>query len=152
MSSISFLKVLVWTCLTQGNEYLEQFIGTPLGWLNISINGVIIKIFLLLLIITPFLEKKDYNIDKKEKIYYMLLFTIMTLLVLAGLYIGWTNVGGNVVLGFQGRYLIPIMLLPLLALYVKDKEIEFESINIICALVVTILNLGVMIHVIRIFI
>ena len=149
---ISYFKVLIYTCLSQCNVYLEQFIGTPLGWLNISINGVIIKIFLLLLIVTPFLEKTDYNIDRKEKVYYILLFIIMAVLALTGLYIVWTNVGGNVVLGFQGRYFIPIMFLLLICLYIKDKHIEFKNTNMICALLVTTLNLGVIIQVIRFFI
>ena len=149
---ISFLKVLVYTCLSQGDVYLEQFIGAPLGWLNIPIEGIIIKIFLILLIITPFLEKNDYDIDKKEKIYYIFLFITMATLAITGLYIGWTTVGGNVVLGFQGRYLIPIMLLPLLCLCIKNKHIEFKNTNIVCTLLVTILNLGVIVQVIRFFI
>lgn len=149
---ISYLKVLVYTCLSQGDVYLEQFIGAPLGWLNIPIEGVIIKIFLILLIITPFLEKTEYNIDKKDKIYYLLLFMAMAILAITGLYIGWTTVGGKVVLGFQGRYLIPIMLLPLICLCVKNKHIEFKHTNMICALLVTILNLGVIVQVMRFFI
>lgn len=149
---ISYFKVLVYTCLSQGNIYLEQFIGAPLGWLNIPIEGVIVKIFFVLLIVTPFLENTEYNIDRKEKIYYILLFMIMTILAITGLYIGWTNVGGHVVLGFQGRYLIPIMLLPLICLCIKNKHIEFKHTNMVCALLVTILNLGVIIQVMRFFI
>ena len=108
--------------------------------------------FVLMLFVTPFLEKTDYNIELKERIFYLILFAMMAVLAITGLYIGWTTVGGNVVLGFQGRYLLPIMLLPLICLYIKDKHIEFKNTNIICILLTSIFNLGVIVQVMRFFI
>ena len=149
---ISYIKVLLYTCLSQGNIYLEQFIGAPLGWLNIPIEGFIIKMFFVMLIISPFLEKNDYNIDIKERLFYLILFTGIAILAITGLYIGWSTVGGHVVLGFQGRYLLPIMILPLLCLSLKDKNIEFKNINILSILTVSIFNLGIIVQVMRFFI
>lgn len=149
---ISYIKVLIYTLLSQGDVYLEQLIGSPLGWLNIPVEGFIIKMFVLMLFVTPFLEKTDYIIELKEKTFYLILFSIMTILAITGLYVGWTTVGGNVVLGFQGRYLLPIMLLPLICLCIKNKNIEFKHTNIFCISLASIFNLGVIVQVIRFFI
>lgn len=149
---IAYIKVLIYTVLSQGDIYLEQLIGSPLGWLNIPIEGVIIKMFIVMLFVAPFLEKTNYTIELKEKIVYLILFIMMAILAITGLYIGWTTVGGNTVLGFQGRYLIPIAILVLLCLCIKDKYIEFKYTNIVCVLLASILNLGVIVQVMRFFI
>lgn len=149
---ISYIKVLLYTSLSQGNVYLEQFIGAPLGWLNIPIEGFIIKMFFVMLIITPFLEKSEYNIEIRERIFYLILFLMVTILAITGLYIGWSTVGGKMVLGFQGRYLLPIMILPLLCLCNKEKNIEFKNTNTVSLIFLSVLNLGVIVQVMKFFI
>ena len=68
----------------------------------------------------------------------------MYVLVNLGLYITWTGVGEPVIAGVQGRYFIPIMILPLLCFCMKDNHIKLKYDNLIIlggALAVNVLSI-----------
>ncbi len=148
---INFVKTLIHTSIENLDGYINQFIGTPLGWLNINVNGVIIKVLLVILIFTPFLEETNFILTKYDRIWFILLFLGMGFLSALALFIGWTNVGGDKILGIQGRYFIPIAILPLLCLCIKDKNIKFKNIEYTLPIFLSLLNIGAVYSIIDFF-
>ena len=144
------VKVLINSIL--GNEYIEQMIGISLGWLDIGINSMYITLFLILLVLSPFLDKNEKQLEKWQKIWIWLISIAAYCLVFIALYIGWSPVGSLVVLGVQGRYLLPILPLVLLAFCQKESNIKIKNINIYLPIILTILNLLVTYQIFSFFI
>ncbi|MGN1299284.1 MAG: DUF2142 domain-containing protein [Candidatus Scatovivens sp.] len=148
----TIFKVLFNSIKEDSEAYIFTFIGSVLGWLNIEINYLIIAIFLFLLIVTPFLEKSDKEFKVIARIWYALIFIVISILIIIGLYIGWSPVGWYKAIGIQGRYFIPCAILLLLCLTSKTKYIEFKNIDIKLLLTVFTLNILTIIQVIENFI
>ena len=110
-----FFEMFYRTILQLGPYYLETFLGSSLGWLNIYVNKLIIYSYLILLCLSPFLVKEKKYPDIKLKLSFLFITIITSMLVIFGLYLGWTPVGALVALGIQGRYFIPIAFMILLA-------------------------------------
>ena len=60
-----------------------------------------------------------------------MIFIGISLFIFLGLYMGWTKTGADIIDGVQGRYFIPILILPFLCLIQKGKYIKFKYINVI---------------------
>lgn len=74
------------------------------------INFIIGTIILL----SAILEKNKFIIDKKINIFFTLLFLFIFTLGLLAEYLAFTPIGNNIILGYQIRYFIPIIILILL--------------------------------------
>lgn len=142
-----FINVLINTLNTYGGEYIDTFIGYRLGWLNISIPAYLINIYLMFMGVSLFFDKTKINISKSEKICLLLTGIFLFIFVLFGLYIGWSSVGTNVVIGVQGRYFIPIFLLFLLPFCKKNRFIEIKNINVKLSILMILYHLIVLYHV-----
>ncbi|MEG1300985.1 MAG: DUF2142 domain-containing protein [Erysipelotrichaceae bacterium] len=110
-----FFNILFHTLVYQGKMYITTFAGVALSWLNLYINEIIVFLYLLLLFISPFFVKENKKWKFNERFWMVLIFGGNCLLIILGLYLTWTNVGGYIVEGVQGRYFIPIILLLLLS-------------------------------------
>lgn len=149
---IIILKVLYNSIKEDCEMYIFTFVGSNLGWLNIDINYLIIVAFLLLLLLTPFLEKNKKEINFVFRLICILIFVAISILIILGLYLGWSPVGWYKAVGIQGRYFIPCVILLLFCLTSKTKYIEFKNINIKLLITVFILNILTIIQVIENFI
>lgn len=110
------------TVNVQGYELLYGMFGISLGWLNINTGVLLVTLYLLVVLRTTLL---DNDISQKGfTIPIRILFGVTGLCVAAlictSLYVQWTSVGKSVIDGLQGRYIIPVLLLFLLA--VKPRE------------------------------
>lgn len=148
----TFIRVLFNSIKEDAEAYVFTFIGSSLGWLNININNLIICMFLLLLIVTPFLEKNKEEFNFAFRIWNILIFASISILIILGLYLGWSPVGWYKAIGIQGRYFIPCAILVLLSFTSKTKNIEFNNIDIKLLFTVFILNTLTIIQVIENFI
>ncbi len=138
---IEFLVTVFRTVFYRGPRYLYEFLGNKLGVLDIKLNNYILSFYLLLLVISPFIERNKYSFSKLEKLWVIVIFIGIYFLVLLGLYMGWTSVGNDIIDGVQGRYFIPIMIIPLLCLVKKDRCMDFkyrDLVGIFCGLAINI--------------
>lgn len=138
---IHYIKVLFNDFFVHGEFYLYNFIGQNMGWLSIQVPSVYICFYIIILLASIFVEDNKEVFDRKEKIFILFLTLFMYVLIITGLYIEWTGVGSNVVAGIQGRYFLPIMILPLLCMCKKKNYIKIKNPNISIMLFATIIDL-----------
>lgn len=132
--------------------YLDTMIGSSMGWLNINTSKIVINIFIMLLAISPFLDKNEKELKTKEKIWSLLVFAGVYILIILAAYLSWTTVGIDTVMGVQGRYFLPICALPLLCVCNKEKYLKFKNINIILPIICVILNFITIIDIIKFYV
>ena len=69
--------------------------------------------FLLISIIEYNKNKIDFKY--MEKLFMVLIYIVIVILISTSLYLQWTPVGKNLIIGIQGRYFLPlVMLFPIL--------------------------------------
>ena len=139
----SYIKMLASTLYHNGKFYISSCIGSPLGWLNIPINSHIINIFLILLILSIFIEDNKESFNLYQKLWCLVIIVSTILLIITGLYITWTSVGGKISMGVQGRYFIPVLPIILLTCSMKRIHLKIKNIEYILPIVLTILNIFV---------
>ena len=110
-------------------QYINEAIGSKLGWLEISVNPFIITSFIVLLILATISEKNTLEFKWKSKIWLLLIILAISLLINVAMYVSWTPVGANIVNGVQGRYFTPILILALLCLVKKDTNWKVNNLN-----------------------
>lgn len=137
----NYLKILLNNFIVNGDYYIYSSIGDYMGWLSIRAPAHYSIMYILLLIISIFVENNEDTLKISEKVGVIALTIIMGILVVTGLYIEWTRVGENIVAGVQGRYFLPISILGMLALCLKKNYIKIKNINIIIPLCSFLINL-----------
>ena len=139
---VHFIKVLFWNNLNvNGEYYLYGCIGQHMGWLTILFPTIYIFLYILLLFAAVFVENNEEVLNLPEKIWMTSLGIIMALLVVTGLYIEHSRVGSDIVAGVQGRYFLPIIVLPLLCICKKNNFIKIKQPNILIPLWAFVINL-----------
>ena len=121
--------------------FIEGMVGSLMGWLNIEISRVVIIMFVILLALSPFLEENEIKNNRKEKIWNLIIFFGTYILIVLAAYLSWTTVGADKVMGVQGRYFLPIIILPLISLCDKDRYVKFKNIKYILPIICIGLNL-----------
>lgn len=96
-----------------------------MGWLNVSINAVILFIYILLIIIISLYDEDNRKEDVILKYFMITVVAIIALLTFTSIYVQWTAVGATVVSGIQGRYFISL-LVPFL-LFVRPKNMMIKG-------------------------
>ena len=121
--SISFLlnhpryipRIIFGTLFVYGPYYLLTFVGHLLGWLELEISSIYIKIELIILaLFTVFSDTKKITSNKRTISIIASLISIV--FIFAGLLLSWTPINTVLVQGVQGRYFIPVALPLLLGL------------------------------------
>lgn len=138
---LGYTKTLNETFKKMGLTYILDFAGASLGWQNIDINKFIIITALFLLIISGWFEKNEICLSAKQKIWNILIAIGSIVLVFTALYIAWTEVGAGIVVGVQGRYFIPIIILLTLCLCMKNNYIKVKYIPWFYFIAFSIINL-----------
>ncbi|MGV6827436.1 MAG: DUF2142 domain-containing protein [bacterium] len=111
----SYVMVIIRTLFSPGwiIDILTGLTGA-LGWLQVSLSPVIFVLLfaglVAVLICDPTRSLGIYRATGKTA--YFLIFILTVVISLTFLYIQWTQLYGDLIQGFQGRYLLPV--LPLL--------------------------------------
>lgn len=114
------------TLINNAEYYIQTLIGRRLGWLEITIHEYIITGFLIVLLLECFREKEQYIIKTKERICYAVIAGLISLAVVAAMWLAWTPISYSTVQGVQGRYFLPAI--PLIYLLVaNNKKIKIKS-------------------------
>lgn len=97
--------------------YIFSMLASPLGWVEINLPEIIVFAFLLVLmlsLITKGGEKTE--VSAKIKVFSTVAAALMAFLGLVAMLFDVTVVGSGQIEGFQGRYLLPILVLAIIAL------------------------------------
>lgn len=100
------------TLVYSGSAYLDTFVGRYLGYLSISIHPFIIYAYYFVLLISSCLKcNEKVLIAKSEKFLMLLISAIEVIAILLGMLLANSVISDHQVLGMQGRYLMPCILL-----------------------------------------
>ena len=105
---------------TLNNNLFSQLkIMVTLGY-NGSLGDISLLLILLVFAICIGTTEESNKIKKLDKLYIFLYIILALFASMGALYVSFTKVGFNQVQGYQGRYLIPIIL-PTLLIFVTEK-------------------------------
>lgn len=125
-----YIKIFIKTLSIETFSYINSFIGV-LGWLEVTLPKYIVISYVPMLIIAT-LNGKVKCFDFKQRKIMALIFLATFVLIMTAIYVTWTSVGGQKVIGIQGRYFIPIVLLLLLAF--DSDLLNIKDINVVIVL------------------
>lgn len=117
-SPFSYIEVVLHTMHKFGTEILLGAFGKQLGWLNIEISIFLFFIYLVLILLVVLFDNDICHIKNYQSVR---IFSGAAAVIIAGaiittLYLQWNAVGASCILGIQGRYFIPILLMVFLAI------------------------------------
>lgn len=126
--------VILRTFFKDGIEYISQFVG-KLGWLDTKLPPLFILSYIIMLgFISLVNHRKDILISQMQKRILLLTFILNVILIATILYISWTPVAKDRILGLQGRYFIPIAPVLFLLLYNSKFQVKVKNIGMIITL------------------
>ena len=118
---IKYLQNCLYTLNLNGQDYIYSMFGGELGWGELVQLNSIVPYALALICI--WITITDQTIKDKFKLYQKVWISLTIIavigLIFTSLYVQWTTIGSDSILGIQGRYFIPI--LPLIALLVGSQ-------------------------------
>ncbi len=122
-----FFYVLSRDLFVHFGYYYRTFFSS-LSWLTINLSNALNYLWFLLLLIAAFLKKKNEIVCKfvmSNKIICFCFFAMISFLIRLSMLISWTPLGFNKIVGVQGRYYFPIIMLLILCFKTK-KEIKYQ--------------------------
>ena len=129
-----------------GLTYLEGWIN-GYGYLYWTPPQIVAVFFLLSLGAVLWIDSTREHLSQKDRIIFLLVFLAGYLATAVPLYLTFTTVGLNELLGVQGRYFVPLALLPVLAL---SSIMTARTFTLSSNLVITFLTIALSLNVIGI--
>lgn len=127
------------TFVNTGSFYLDTFVGRYLGYLSISIHPFIIYAYYFVLLISSCLETNEKEIvPKNEKFFLLSVSVIEMMAMLVGMLLANSVVSDHQILGMQGRYLMPCILLLLFCFQNSFIKVRQNREKIVFGLLTTI--------------
>ena len=131
---LSYIIILIRTFGVNLEFYLTTMVGMSLEHLDLNLLYLYPFITIILLIYYACYNNDKIEISFNTKIFSGAVLGIVILLIFTSLYVEWTKVANSVVMGVQGRYFIPLLLLVPILCYNKKRKIidERKSNNFLC--------------------
>lgn len=113
---IKYCVIMLYDIFYNRSLYLSGFVARP-GWADIFVPMSLILIYFLFIILSAFFEKFPYKLQNRNRFMLFAALVVSYVLIATGEYVSWTvrpDVGtlkGNLILGVQGRYFIPVALM-----------------------------------------
>lgn len=150
---IQYIKVIGNTIIQFSEYYFNGFNGRYLGWLNIFVNPLPVCLYAVLLGLTILFEKNEIDLKLIQRLFFIGIFVLIALLIFTGMYMSCSDVGADGILGVQGRYFIPIVILLMIALIKNGKYIEYKyTTQVYTILLLLCVNLPVIITIKNFFV
>jgi len=96
-----------------------------MGWQNIRITLIVPLIFLAVIVTVFTRYKKNYE-STLDSLILISTPVLCVILVMLSEYLYWTRAGAGYLIGVQGRYFYPVLVLLLLGLKLRDKEFRMS--------------------------
>ena len=123
------IKVFVRTVISYFSYYVEQL--NTLGWLNYTLGMLEFLIPVIMVAVAALDGNKTKEVvSTKDKIIFAVTFVIVVSAGMMGLYLmdSVANpVGAPIILGYQGRYTIPVLMLLLAVLSSRNVENRIKA-------------------------
>ena len=111
------------TLIGQTDYYITTMLGGQLGWLQLHIPGYFYLLFALLFVLACLKKRQETDrLGFASKCWVLLLVLGSCALVLASMFLSWTPMSSDSILGVQGRYFLP--LLPAVFLLLRSDAIQ----------------------------
>lgn len=127
----------IWTTLwIWGDRYLGQMVGSNLGWLEIEVPLVFVLPFLLMFMLAG-VRKHDEEqcIGVVSKLWMVAMFMGVCVIACVGMLLYWTPMSSIAIIGIQGRYFLPGLILIGLSLRTNKISVSGEiDKGILCAI------------------
>lgn len=127
---LNFMVVILNTLVLYSKYYFLTFVG---GIVEFPLLNIMIFIYIAILIFVSLIDVNKIKINLKQKLIYLLIFSIISIMAFLFEYITFTALGSHYIFGIQGRYFIPIAPLIFLVLYnnrileIINKKMNLES-------------------------
>ena len=144
-SPVNTLKLFMHTIYEHGAFYIKSILGGVLGYNSIYISDAFILVIFLMVAMSVFASPSDkYTLAAKDRISFVAVF-VLVLAAVVYVAVTWTPVSYASLYGIQGKYLLPV--LPLLLLACKNKVVTItkDIFNHIC-FVMGLTNVFVMLN------
>ena len=143
---IQFIQQFLYTLNINSGNYILSLFGADLGWGElVKINTIVPYCLLGIYVFTAITDNKLKNRFEVYQIVWISLVVLAIIaLVFASLYVQWTTIGNESIIGVQGRYFLPIIPLIMLLLgnCIKVKSTYNEkNINKFVGISILTLNL-----------
>lgn len=114
---LDYLSILFFSVVDRSDFIARQLIG-KLGWLDTPLPTWIYVLSYIVLAATTVVDQtQGIRLNFYSKLLIVVVIVLGTVLIFTGLYIKWTSVEGNMIMGVQGRYFIPLFFLFWLLFY-----------------------------------
>ena len=125
-----FANVIVNDWKIKGFDYVKMLIGLRLGCTNIEVNKIIIMLIMFTVLFSIFVEDNKKELSKKQKLWVLFIGIGTIFMIETFMFISWSGAGSTVIYGIQGRYFIPIAILVLLTMCMKNNYIKIKNIKL----------------------
>ena len=117
---IRLLEIMINTLWFESGSYIQQMLGSYLGWLEIQVPLVFVMGFFLLFFYVSMRKENERQLIKTgDRIWMILVFVGVSSLAVAAMLLYWTPNALVMVAGLQGRYFLPVLVVGLLAVRTK---------------------------------
>ena len=147
---IHFIGAIVNTIHQNWLFYFDTFVGGSLSWLDLYVNKIAIFGYVIILMLSLFVNHEDTKLRKREKLWMIFLVCFMILLLFIIFYLTWTNVGANIIEGIQGRYYIPFLLI-LIFTVIGKKKVLIDNFSMKSSYLLILMHIIVLFNIYRFF-
>lgn len=127
---VEYIKILLNSVWVKGGEWVESFVGGELGWFDLHIGKemfLLFAIIFLLSILRTEEESKQYEFSWRKYLPYVLLFIMSVGLFMTIMMIQNTPAENDIIIGIQGRYFTPVILLLVLTVPIKNIILKKDN-------------------------
>ncbi|MEG1292178.1 MAG: DUF2142 domain-containing protein, partial [Lachnospiraceae bacterium] len=124
------LKVMLNSFWVKGGEWVESLIGGKLGWFEIEIGRDLLLLFTVVILFSLFRTKeneKKYNFTFKTYLPCLVVFLLSMGIFMVIMLVQNTPLDESIVLGIQGRYFTPVILLTVLTLPFQNIFLQKDN-------------------------
>ena len=112
-----FVKIVYRTIMQYGDEVIFEMLGSNMGGLNIEVDETPLLILACVIVVLAVSRPENgIRFSTAQKIFFLCLCAVIISMTWGSMYLLYNEVGNNLITGFQGRYLFPMMLLLLAGL------------------------------------
>ena len=147
------LEILINTLKAFGIEWMYCIFGYRFSGLSLAVKTWIPKFYLLLCLASVLIWQKDEaELSRRDgvcqRVAYILTFGIVSMAAVLCAFIGWTSDTSTVVQGVQGRYFIPVAILPFAAIHFPLLRIR-KSIENHVLLLSVLINVAALVQIVN---
>ncbi len=114
---LRYLTIFIVSLAGKLEDIVRQLIGV-FGWLDTPLPGwAYVLSYAAIALVSVLDRNKQIRLGLDSKLIILTVITLGTVLIFTGLYVKWTSVGGDFIMGVQGRYFIPLFFLFWLLFY-----------------------------------